>query len=1033
MQTSISGLAINATHRVKRLALTSIAVAVLAACGSDSEVGQTDPIYSGGQPPAPTTNSCPAVGNLIATDLGNDICEIGGRLLQDATLSADKTWYLNNAFYVGGDTSQVTLTINAGTQVRGSGNDHIVVWPGSAMQADGTKASPIHFLSDDAGVEGSAEWGGLFLRGYNGLPNLTGTQGENRLDYVVVAEGGAPVSVEIDGTTANYQDNLVLNGVDSSTRLSFVQSHNSARDGLQIRNGDPRLSWILATGAQRDGLWYRDFTGLVKDLMVIHNRDADGSSGRAGIYASETVAGNSNPRLVNVTLVGRDNSSVAGAADANEFGILFADNTDQVRMANVLITNFRNGCFEADSAADLSGIDVSVPGPTYIDGVHCANEAGPNGQFGMVRQGSVGFPEGVIASNNSINGDGIVYYNGAVNGVTFTGEIADRSNNFTSSWYLNNIGGIANGLVADSTSLNAFLDGDTNADNVVDASDTRSPFFMSDTEFNQDVAGNTGGYDLTHIGAVRSGSTEHTQFDGWTVATGSDEGFVVGINPALVGASSCPADVGGAQVTPLDKNAGRDRCQISGTVSSDAELTSNIDWELEGGLQVGNASTFATLGIQAGTRIFGDNQDQVDHLVVWPGSALNAQGTSARPIRFTSDDSEISGSGEWGGLYLRGYNGLTGLSGEQGASTLDYVVVAEGGAPVAVTIDGATNTYQDNLVLNGVDKTTRLTFVQSHDSARDGVHIVNGDPRLSWILVTGAERDGVWYRDFSGLIKDLMVIHNRDTDGSTGRAGIYASETLTGNSNPRLVNVSLIGRDSQSTGGDSSVNEFGILFADNTDQVRMANVLIANFRNGCFEADSAADLSAIDTSLPGPTYIDGVHCANEAGPNGNFGVVRTGSTGFPAGVIAANNSNGDGIVYYNGAGGALSSANTAFADNAGGIQFTGEIAERRNHFTSGWYLNNIRGLSNGLAADSNALNGFLDGDTNTDGTVDSDDTRSPFFMTESDFNADVAEDTGGYDLTHIGAVRGGAISNRQFDGWTVSTHRTGSFTVKPAQ
>ena len=87
----------------------------------------------------------------------------------------------------------------------------------------------------------------------------------------------------------------------------------------------------------------------------------------------------------------------------------------------------------------------------------------------------------------------------------------------------------------------------------------------------------------------------------------------------------------------------------------------------------------------------------------------------------------------------------------------------------------------------------------------------------------------------------------------------------------------------------------------------MGNVLIANFRNGCYEADSGADLSQIDPFIPGPNYLNGVHCANEAGANGTFGIVREGSIAFPEGTVAANNSNGNGLVYYNGAGPVLDS------------------------------------------------------------------------------------------------------------------------------
>ena len=131
-------------------------------------------------------------------------------------------------------------------------------------------------------------------------------------------------------------------------------------------------------------------------------------------------------------------------------------------------------------------------------------------------------------------------------------------------------------------------------------------------------------------------------------------------------------------------------------------------------------------------------------------------------------------------------------------------------------------------------------------------------------------------------------------------------------------------------------------------------------------------------------------------------------------------------------------ANTAFNSAAGGINFTGELVERAGNFTASWYLDNIRGIGNGLAADAFSLNGFLDGDTNFDGVVDALDTRSPFILLDDGpggFNQDVADDTGGYDLTHIGAVRGGAVSNIQFDNWTVATRRSEGFTVRtvPAQ
>jgi len=476
--------------------------------------------------PAGSASSCPpAVGNLVPSALvsssaSENFCEITGNLTEDGAMGNGYTWFLEGALQVGNETTQATLNIEAGTSIRGDNVDvvdHLFVFAGSSIQANGTSASPIHFTSDDMGYNGSAEWGGLFIRG-NG-----DQQGDNLLDYVVVAEAGAPT--EVAGTT--YSDNIVINGADDGTRLTFVQSHDSNRDGIRLQNTSARLSWILVTGAARDGIWYRDFTGVVKDFMVIHRPD----SGRSGIYASATdSASTASPRFVNVTLVGRDSTSESAVADdsAREFGILFADNFAHGRYGNILIANFRNGCYEVEPTADISA-------PGYIDGIHCANEAGPNGNFGVVRAGGVN-----TANVGNGNGDGIRYYNGAANPITFTGEIAARS--FTAGWYLNTIGSITNGLAADPTALNAFRDGDTNADGVVNSDDIGATPILgasgpalvnpvagtSITGFNDDVAADTGGYDLTHIGAVRSGADASAgQFNNWTVATDAGEGFAV--------------------------------------------------------------------------------------------------------------------------------------------------------------------------------------------------------------------------------------------------------------------------------------------------------------------------------------------------------------------------------------------------------------------------------------------------------------------------------------------------------------------------
>ena len=181
--------------------------------------------------------NCPTVGNLASIELAAGQCQLGGELLEDGTLSADIEWFLEGGLTVGSESISASLSIDAGTRIRGDNegaNDYLLVYPGSSLFANGTSSNPVQFLSDDDDVDGSGEWGGVFIRGFIGTNNEGAQQGENLLDYVVISEAGATTTVTVGGNQTTYSDNLVINGVDDTTRLSFVQSHNSARDGIHI-------------------------------------------------------------------------------------------------------------------------------------------------------------------------------------------------------------------------------------------------------------------------------------------------------------------------------------------------------------------------------------------------------------------------------------------------------------------------------------------------------------------------------------------------------------------------------------------------------------------------------------------------------------------------------------------------------------------------------------------------------------------------------------------------------------------------------
>ena len=204
---------------------------------------------------ANASKSCPSVGDLTvekSSGLGSSgRCLISGTLTVSAVLSASEEWHLNGPLNIGDGASNPTLTIDAGVEVfggaDGSSFDYIYVAPGASINAIGSTLDPIIFSSDDEDYEGSGQWGGLIIE------DTLATFGQVRLEHLVVTEAGAEVLIG----NKNYADNIVLDGVHDNTFIQYIQSHDSARDGIRLQSSESsanqaRISWLLITGASRD-------------------------------------------------------------------------------------------------------------------------------------------------------------------------------------------------------------------------------------------------------------------------------------------------------------------------------------------------------------------------------------------------------------------------------------------------------------------------------------------------------------------------------------------------------------------------------------------------------------------------------------------------------------------------------------------------------------------------------------------------------------------------------------------------------------
>ena len=133
---------------------------------------------------------------------------------------------------------------------------------------------------------------------------------------------------------------------------------------------------------------------------------------------------------------------------------------------------------------------------------------------------------------------------------------------------------------------------------------------------------------------------------------------------------------------------------LSGLITADRTLFADTLYTLQGFVKVANN---AVLTIEPGTRIEGDAGTAGSSLWILRGSQIDAQGTAAAPIVFTSSNAAGDRApGDWGGIIIVG-NGII---------NRDGVINTEGPAGVAEDYGGGT----DNADNSGTLRYVRIEF-----------------------------------------------------------------------------------------------------------------------------------------------------------------------------------------------------------------------------------------------------------------------------------------------------------------------------------
>ena len=687
---------------------------------------------------------CPAG----TTEVRDGVCQLPSQISESLTLTNDFTYLMDGRVTVGNGNSElgddgnlldgtpvqnVTLTIDAGVQLQGRTGTfaNLVITRGSKIMAMGTANAPIVMSSDDAGIEGSGEWGGLILHGYGrhnecpegGTVCNIDSEGESGfaggyndddssgvLNYVVVAEGGyefAPGD-EING--------ISLIGVGRGTEMEYIQVEGNSDDGIEFYGGAVNVRYGVFTNNLDDSVdWDEGYQGNLQYIIVKQSRSGGGEAFEMDTEGTTLFL--SKPTVSNLTVIADKQ-----AADS-EYIMRFKASSGGFFHNTVVTVADGNEtpltqCVEVAGEGSQGNVGSSLVLNNWIQ--DCAAGAGDQGTL----------------SNSEVDLD---------NGTIFA--VAARLN-------ANGASDAPQAILSESVDWSAV--NEAYPESVADAS------WLEPTRF---------------IGAVNP-TTNDAWWAGWTV-----EGSVG--NPEVAEAE-CP-------VTTTEVEDGL--CLLPPTVAADLRLVSGVDYLMEGRVTVGNGNgelgedgnlsdgssvRNVTLTIDAGVNVYGAT-GTFANMIITRGSRIMARGTRSAPIVFSSDDEGISGAGEWGGLILHGYashnecpvggavcnidsEGESGFAGgyddDDSSGVLNYVIVAEGG------YEFAPGDEINGISLIGVGSGTEIDYVQVEGNSDDGIEFYGGTVNVKHGVFTNNLDDSVdWDEGYQGNLQYIIVKQSRDGGG----------------------------------------------------------------------------------------------------------------------------------------------------------------------------------------------------------------------------------------------------------------------------
>jgi len=361
------------------------------------------------------------------------------------------------------------------------------------------------------------------------------------------------------------------------------------------------------------------------------------------------------------------------------------------------------------------------------------------------------------------------------------------------------------------------------------------------------------------------------------------------LSATLVGCgSSSSDDTVDNTFTPCADSA--TECVLKGILKEDFTLKTGVEYTLDDTFQVGEGNgTIAdadgieavkeagvTLTIEPGVHVKA-NDDGV--LLVTRGSKLEAEGTAANPITFSSADDNYDGTGEWGGVVVQGFapqygagdTGVCGtvvcnVAGEGGdfvgnyggvdaaddSGTIKYVRIAEAGK-----VAGPDNEL-NGLTLQGVGHGTDIEYVQVHGNLDDGIEWFGGTVNVKYAVLTNNDDDDIDFDEgYQGNIQHVIIMKDQDS-ARTGAYGSNDPRAIEANSSDEdyvpqtaatIANVSILGSIVSNAGEEPGMRLRGSVTAN------IYNTVVAGFTDQCIRIDYSDD-DGLDTTAKIPSVVN---------------------------------------------------------------------------------------------------------------------------------------------------------------------------------